>query len=150
MVIVKYHPKLHMKHTYHKKNGLGLTEVIVSMIIITVTWLALTDALVRINSFIPEMRHRVQAMYAAQEIIERWRRKNFTTMASQAAAKAIGSDSSNPCYNFGATYTVTVGAINNHRRTITVAIKWNERHFLLNKPMTEYYATDISDYYADN
>jgi Tfp pilus assembly protein PilV len=139
-----------MRYPNRAKKGLGLIEIIVSMLIITATWLMLSDALVRINSFIPEARHRTQAMYRAQEIIERWRRKSFSTahlLPAQTTPVAMTIDPNN---NIIGTYTVTVAYINNYRNKVTVNISWAESHLNQNKNITESYATDITNASAIN
>lgn len=151
------------------KSGFTIIEVLVSVAIIA-AFLPFAAGMINNSQLLASYsKHKIQAAYAAQQIIETQRQNTFITLAA-GGSKTIGpaavvldtkgnysntNCSSNPNLFCGtalitvtpAVYTTSAGvqttsAVVNH---FVVKINWVEQILKLQVPMTETYAEDIAN-----
>ena len=126
--------------------GFTLTEVVVSLFVLVMTWLAIVGGLVVSRYTATYSRHKIQAIYFAQRALEEQRRLPFVNIQSQAARNFVISPD-----NFAVNRTITVSSvtspigIDQHTKKVQVAVSWNEIFYNKLVPASEYLATDITD-----
>ena len=140
-------------------NGFTLVEVLVSMGLMLIFIPFVASMLTNNQLLASYSKHKIQAAYAAKQIIETQRQQAVLhgTIASQSAqvildTKCNYNNSANYFYGTAVTtvtpavYTSTSGATEPSNASIdhvVVKITWTEKVFNLKVPMTETYATDI-------
>lgn len=118
----------------------------VSLLLLTVVWLAAVEALIISSYTSSYSRHKIQAIYFAQRALEEQRRLYSINMPSQPEQSfTISPD------NFTIRRTITIttvnspGGISAHTKKVQIAVNWNEKFYSSNVPAAEYCATDITD-----
>ncbi len=140
-----------MNGIIHTEKGISLVEVLVSLALIVVLWLATSTTLLSGQFFTSYAQHKAQAVFVAQNIIEQQRRLVFANLASQASA-AVSLDSKGT-YGTGADdfmgnriVTVAVVPGNANLKTVQVEVNWQEQ--IANRgrvTMREYFTTSIAN-----
>lgn len=158
-----------MKKTDNKKGGFTLVEVLVSVAIMLIFLPFAASMLTNSQLLASYSKHKIQASYAAQQIIETQRQNPFINL-SPGQSQTIGpaavvldtkgnyantNCSTNPNLFCGtAVVTVTptvytnsfgVSTTSTMADHFTVQISWVEQILQLQVPMTETYAEDIAN-----
>ena len=130
-------------------NGLTLIEVIVSVALIVILFAAASSTLINSQLLSSIARHKLQAEYVSQQILEQQRRLPFSNIISLSAA-TVTLDTMGT-YNttiddFNGTAVITVTNIDTYRKKVQVEIDWPERLLTgAQVTMKEYYATTIAN-----
>ncbi len=139
-----------MRLTSNYRRGFSLTEAIVSILVLMILWLAAVNAMIVGKYSASYARHKVQAMYIAQQAIENLRKTPYSLMSSSGPA-AVSIDSKGTpdtsADNFNGTQTITVYSevAGTYFRRVVVKISWNEIFFGRTKQMNEYCGTYIAN-----
>ncbi len=137
-----------MKQVSRAKGGFTIAEVLISVSVIALVLVAFLGVLVISQEIASYSRHKVQAMYAAQRIVEEQRRLAFATLASQASA-AISIDTrgtfNTTADDFMGTRRITVTTLDTYRKRLAVEVDWIEHTFRGNVTMREFCTTDIAN-----
>ena len=137
-----------MKYLRSTKNGFSLTEVVMGTMLLAVVWVAAMGTLVISRSAVTYARHKVQAIYVAQRILEEQRRLPFPTIVSQPSSPVSidtkGTFDTNADDMLG-NRIITVTNLDTYRKRVSVEINWNERTPGTNLIMREYCTDDIAN-----
>ncbi|MBF0618702.1 MAG: type II secretion system protein [Candidatus Omnitrophica bacterium] len=135
-------------HTHkNAETGLTLVEALVSLAIVTVLLVTATEGILNSRFLGSYSRHQVQAMYAAQQILEQYRRQPFSTVSLNTSGPVIldfnGDFSNTGTYLYGTAF-ISVVNIDPDRDKINVEVDWQEKmQDNKNVTMKEYYSTII-------
>lgn len=135
-----------------KHDGFTLIEILVSIILIPLVWFAISISLSVNAMLISQSKHRAQAVFVAQQELDRLRTSDYTTLASVSNVN-VTIDTR------GTTTTGDdlIGKKNivvqletsplRHYRQVTATISWSEKilDILGTRTLTESLATIISD-----
>ncbi len=130
-----------MIQLFRSKSGLTLVEVLISIAIMLLLLTAATQTILNSQFLTSYSRHKAQAMYAAQQILEQQRQKSFSASSSQTTAPVILDANS----NFNGTAITTVTNLDAYRNHVDVEIDWQEQILAAKVTMKEYYSTNIAN-----
>lgn len=130
----------------HKASS--FVEVLVSMAIIIILVTAAASTILNSQFLASYSKHKIQAMYAAQHIIEQQRRLAFSNIVSQASTP-VTLDTKGT-YNTSAddflgNVILTVSSLDVNRKQLQVQINWQEQITTAKVTMREYYSTIIAN-----
>jgi len=146
------------------KSGFTIVEVLVSVGILLIFLPFAASMLTNSRLLASYSKHKIEAMYAAQQIIDTYRQNAFVTLAagqtsiigpSAVILDTKGNYNNNANYFYGTSvvtiapevYTNSAG-VKTTNTTVdhySVAINWYEQILKLKVPMTETYAEDIAN-----
>lgn len=129
------------------KAGYTLIEVLISIIMLAVVWIASVGIIVIGGSSGSRAKHRMQAVYQIQRTVEDLRKKPFVQIVGGTTSVSIdtkGTPDSTADDLFG-TQVVTVTTPDVHYKKVVVAVTWQEVMWGAAKSVTEYGGTYISD-----
>jgi len=135
------------------QKGFTLVEVLISLCIFLIVCLSFASALVTSMYLSSYMKHRVQAMYWAQRLLEEERRISFNNIVSLPTS-SISLDTKatfgNTADDFTGNRIITVTDVdtavtNMYRKHVQVEINWTERILGGNVKSQEYCSTDIAN-----
>jgi len=138
-----------MQNKLSLNHGLTLIEVMVSVVLIVVLLAAAASTIINSQLLSSLARHKTQAAYAGEQILEQQRRLTFSNIVSCPSA-AVTLDTAGT-YNttaddFLGAVTITVTPIDAHQKKVQVEIDWQERLLMgAQATMKEYFATTITD-----
>ena len=136
-----------MKNPIHARHGFTLIEVVVALLVLVLVWIAGVNAMVMSRHLASRAKHKVQALYAAQRILEEERRRAFSDLASKLTA-VISLDTkgtfSSTDDDFPANRVITVTALDAYRKRVQVEVNWTENIDGAQKTVREFCATDIA------
>ncbi len=130
-------------------NGKGFTlvEVMTAVLLLGLVWVAVPGSIVAYNYISSYSKHKAQAIYVAQRIIEEERRKLFVNMGG-SFWEAVTLDDKN---TFGTTADdymggadVTETPLDAYRMRVQVRVEWFERTPIGVVIKYEYCTADIS------
>lgn len=131
--------------------GFTLTEVVVSLSILLIIWLAAGSALIVSKYSASYARHKVQAIYSAQLAIENLR-KNVVFASMQNSNLPVRIDTrgtpDNAADDFNGRQVISVSDVagsGGYYKQVLVDMQWNELFFGRNKTMHEYCGTYIAN-----
>jgi Tfp pilus assembly protein PilV len=134
-----------------KSRGISLTEVLIGTLLLTLAWISAVSVIIVSKYSISCSRHKTQAMYVAQRILEEGRRWPFSDLSNGFRTSHTGPVSidtngtfANTNDDFMGNSVVTVSQLDAYRDKVTVEINWNERFDSANRTMREYFTTDIT------
>lgn len=132
--------------TMTSKRGSSFIEVLISIAVVLVFVAAAASTILNSQYFASYSKHKLQAMYVAQQIIEQERRLTFANLVS-IASTPVTLDTKGT-YNttaddFLGNVVVTVGVIDASRRSVQVQVNWQEQVNTTKVTMREYYQTTI-------
>jgi len=139
-----------MKMGSGSRRGFTLTEASISILILVILWLAAVNAMIVGKYTASYARHKMQAIYLAQQAIENLRKTPYSLMVSNGPI-AVSIDSKgtpdNAADNFNGTQTITVypEVVGTYYKRVAVKISWNEIFFGRAKQISEYCATHIAN-----
>ncbi|MEI7751026.1 MAG: prepilin-type N-terminal cleavage/methylation domain-containing protein [Candidatus Omnitrophota bacterium] len=142
-----------MEARMERQKGFTLVEVLISLCIFLVVCLSFASALVTSMYLSSYMKHRVQAMYWAQRILEEERRIPFNNIVSQPSSP-ISLDTRGTFTVTGDDFignriiTVTnvdMAVTNMYRKKVQVEVNWTERILGGNVQRQENCSTDIAN-----
>lgn len=134
-----------------KDGGFTVIEIIVSMILIPLIWLAISTALSVNTMLISEYKHRAQAVFVAQGILDTLRAGNYVDIVPvinqpitiDTRGTVVTTDDLLGNINV---LLVTSAAYYSHYKKVTVSVNWDENTVGAGvKNITETLATYISD-----
>lgn len=138
-----------MKIELRSRDGFTLTEVVISVLILVIIWLSAVDALIVGKYSASYAKHKVQAMYAAQQKIEELRKQPYPPSSSNSTVRIDTKGTpDNISDDFTGTQVVTisdVGGSGGYYKQVLVEIRWNEVLFGRNRTMREYCGTYIAN-----
>lgn len=131
-----------------QKRGISLVEVLVSIAIVLIFLLAAATTIINGQFLTSYAKHKLQATYAAQQILEQTRRLTFANIVSQASTP-ITLDTQGT-YNttaddFLGNVIITVISLDAYRKQVQVQINWKEQVLATKIDMREYYSTNIAN-----
>ena len=138
-----------MRNKLDLNSGFTLVEVIVSFALVVILLVAAASTVINSQLLSSLARHKVQAAYAGEQLLEQQRRVAFSNLAS-IPASAVTLDTAGT-YNtatddFNGTSTITVTPIDSYRKKVQVEIDWTERLLMgAQATMKEYFATTIAN-----
>ena len=137
-----------MRYGLRSQKGFTLVEVMISFSFLTVTLLSFYAILISNAYMTSYNRHKLQAAFAAQRILEEQRRATFANLVS-ANLGAVSVDTKGT-FNTTAddlmgAAVLTVTNLDIYRKRAQVEVNWPERSALGAVTMREYYATDIAN-----
>jgi len=131
-----------------QKKSFALLEIVISLILLVMIGELPLEGLVHISFLTSYAKHKVQAAYVAQRILEEQRRVPFPNLASQPSTPVtidtMGTFN-NPADDFLGNLIITVNNIDADRKRVRVEINWNEPTFGASWAGREYYTTDIAN-----
>ena len=125
------------------KSGIGLTlvEVLVSIGVVTLLVISAVQTILSSQYLTSYSRHKIQAMFAAQQILEQQRQKTFSAASSQTTVPVILDVNG----NFMGTAITTVTNLDAYRNQVKLEIDWQEQVLAAKMTMKEYYSTNIAN-----
>lgn len=138
-----------MKNIRNPENGLTLVECLISFTLVVIILTAAVSLIINGQTLSSLARHKTQAAYAAQQILEQQRRLAFPSIVSLASA-AVTLDT-NGTYNtsaddFTGKRIITVTNLDAYRKKLQVEINWLERLPMGGQvTIREFYATTIAN-----
>ena len=137
-----------MKNAHKLKKAFTLIETLVSLFLFVLVWMASATSLTVNMSLSSYSKHKVQAIYVAQRILEEERRQPFANLVSLPSA-SVSIDTmatfDTTADDFMGNRIITVTDIDTFRKRVLVEINWTERISGVTRVMREYYATDIAN-----
>lgn len=138
-----------MKDNPGTNKGLTFVEVLVSSMLIIIFLTGAAGIILNSQLLSGLARHKLQASYAAQQILEQQRRRAFSSIVSQGAAP-ITLDTKGTyaatADDFTGIVIITVTNISGSQKKVQVEIDWPERLFTGDQlTLKEYYATTITN-----
>ncbi len=129
------------------RSGLTLTEVVLSVALLTLVWLATVEVMVMSKIGSSLARHKVQSIHVMQRAIEDLRRKPFASIISATSTVSIDSRGTPDNYtdDFTGTQVVTVTSPSQYYKKVVVELRWNELLFGKTKTFREYLGTYIAN-----
>lgn len=138
-----------MKSIHNLDKGLTLVECLVSFVLAVIILTAVARVIISSQVLSSLARHKAQAAYVAQQILEQQRRLAFSSIASLPSA--VVTLDTNGTYNTSAddfigNRVITVTNIDTYQKKVQVEINWLER-VLTGGQITirEFYATTIAN-----
>ena len=132
-----------------KQSGFTLIEIIVSITLIPLLWFAIYTALSVNTMLTTQAKHRAQAVFTAQQNLDRMRTVSYATLPAVTAHQAVTIDNRGTAAagdDLTGTIASLVAPVNAHCRQVIVTVNWNERVLGAgNRAMSESLATIISD-----
>jgi len=131
------------------QEGFSLTEVVFSLVIFLMIWLPTVSGIVASVYLSSYMKHKVQAMYWAQENMEEQRRsptkgsRTSTVPLDTQGTIADGTFDVGKNKYFKATGTITIENLDAHQQRVRGKIEWDEKILGGKITVREYYTTDI-------
>ncbi len=129
-------------------NGFTLVEALTSILILALVWVAVAGSIISYKYIASYSKHKVQAVFVAQRILEEKRRQTFSTLANQNYG-AVSIDTRGT-FNTSAddlmgTAAVTVTNIDTYRKKVLVQVSWQEKSPIGVVTKSEFCATDIAN-----
>lgn len=130
------------------RKGLTLFEVIIAAVIVVILVVAGAGTLLSSQTLSAFARHKLQAAYAAGQILEQERRRDFSSIVNRTMAVTLDTKGT---YNTAAddltgSANITVVNIDSERKKVQVGVSWAERVLTgRNVTVREFYATTIAD-----
>ena len=124
-----------------------LTEVVISLALLLIIWLATVEVLITSRISSSMARHKAQAMYVMQRTIEDLKKQPFANIAGSTTTVSIDTKGTPDNYSddFKGTQIVTVTSPSTYYKQIIVELRWNEVFFGKTKIMKEYLGTYIAN-----
>lgn len=130
------------------ESGFTLVEVMTSVLLLTMILVTFLGALLVCRYLGSYSKHKVQAIYTAQRIIEEQRRRPFLNLLSQpygpVSIDTRGTFNSSADDYMGNAF-ITVTNIDAYRKRVQVEVNWQERTVLGTVTKKEYCATNIAN-----
>ena len=128
--------------------GSTLVEVIVSVAIVVIFLTAAASTILNSQFLASYSKHKLQAMYAAQQIIEQERRLSYANIIS-VASTPVTLDTKGT-YNttaddFLGNVIITVSSVDVYHKQVQIQINWQEQITSAKATLREYYSTNIAD-----
>lgn len=136
-----------MKRFFSPK-GTSLVEVLISIAIVAIFLVAAANTILNSQFLASYSKHKLQAMYAAQQIIEQERRLTYANLIS-VASTPVTLDTKGT-YNttaddFLGNVIITVTILDVYHKQVQVQINWQEQVMSGKLTMREYYSTNIAN-----
>jgi len=131
------------------KKGFTLTELMVSVLILTMVITAFLGSLNAYRFITSYSRHKIQAIYWAQRIMEEQRRITWSSLVSSpyvlnGAPYPVPLDIPNGRYSL-VPPVITVTGLDPHRKRVQVEVDWTEWTPIGTRTMKEFCTTDIAN-----
>lgn len=137
-----------IKGARNLQNGLTLVEVLVSVTLIVVLLTAAASTILNSQFLSSYAKHKIQAAYVGQQILEQERRLGLSGISSQPSA-AVTLDTKGTygttSDDFLGNRVITVTAIDAYRKMVQVEINWLEQFGAGKITMREYFKATLSD-----
>lgn len=128
--------------------GTTLIEILVSTVICVITVTAAASTILSSQFLASYSKHRLEAMFVAQQIIEQERRLSYANLVSVPSAQVVldnNGNLNNPNGDFMGNAVITVTTLDVYRKQVQVQVNWLERVLGGTMTMREYYSTDIAN-----
>jgi len=128
-----------------KKKGFTLVEALISIMLLTIAWVATVEVAIIGVTMGSIARHKIQAIYVIQRAVEDLHRKPFSQITNSTATVSIDTRGTpdNTADDLMGTQTVTVTNTSTYYKKVVVGVSWNERLRSITKAMAEYGGTYI-------
>ena len=137
-----------MSYRSGMSKGFTLVEVLISVGILALVWVSAVGIMVVGNYAASHAKHKAQAIYIAQRILEEERRQPFSSIVSLTSAP-VSIDTkgtfSTTTDDFTGNRVVTVTSLDTYRKRVLVEVNWSERTNGVNITKREYCSTDIAN-----
>ena len=123
------------------KDGVTLIDILVSILLLSTLVIAAAATILNCLFLASYSRHKIQAMFVAQQIMEQQRRQVFSTIPFQTTTSVTLDNNSGG--SFLGTAIVTLVNLDIYRNQINVEIDWPEQVLTGKITIKEYYSTNI-------
>lgn len=142
-----------MKGVHNLQSGLTLVEVLVSILLIVILLTAAATTILNSQFLSSYSKHKIQAAYVAQQILEQERRLGLAGMSSQPSA-VVTLDTKGTygttADDFLGNRVITVTSGGAFRKMVQVEVNWQERFGTGKVTMREYFTSTFTDESALN
>ncbi len=133
---------------FQGNKGVSLVEILVSVGILVIFLTAAIMTILNSQFLASYSKHKLQAMYAAEQILEQERRLTYTNLVS-VASTAVTLDTKGT-YNttaddFLGNVVITVTVVDVYHKQVQIQINWQEQLTSGKVTMREYYSTNIAN-----
>ena len=130
------------------QRGSSLVEVLISIAIVAIFLVAASSTILNSQFLASYSKHKLQAMYAAEQILEQERRLTYGNLVS-VVSTPVTLDTKGT-YNttaddFLGNAVITVIVLGTYSKQVQVQINWQEQVTSGKLTMKEYYSTDIAN-----
>jgi len=137
-----------MNKLLYLKKASTLIEVLVSVAVVLIFIVAAVTSLLNSQFLASISKHKLQAMYVAQQILEQERRLSFANITTQPSLPVTLD--TNGTYNttaddFLGNRIITVINLDAYRKGVQLQINWKEQVLANKVTMAEYYSTNITN-----
>ena len=135
-----------LSRSHHR--GFTLTEVLVSFFTLTTVWLCVLGAAVSNRKVTSYSKHKISAIYLAQQKIEELRKVGYPPTAVPAPGELVYLDdmaTTDAADDIIGHRIVTVTALDAYRTRVQIEVNWNEPSLGTIGTRSEYCATVISN-----
>lgn len=128
-----------------KRKGLTLIEVLISMLLLTIAWIAVVEVAIIGVTMGSIARHKIQATYVIQRAMEDLHRRPFPLITGAVTTVSIDTKGTpdNAADDLLGTQTITVTNTSPYYKKIIVEVSWSERLQMINRVMSERAGTYI-------
>ena len=139
-----------MKLIRKSKKGFTLMEVVISIFLLAIVWLAAVNIIVISRAAGAFARHKTQAIYVMQQAIENLRKQPFPANSTTTTTVSIDTNGTpdSTADDITGTQTVTVADANpsnTYYKQVSITITWNESFYGKQKQVKECSATYIAN-----
>ncbi len=112
----------------HHKSGFTLTEVVVSLALLVIVWVAVVSVIHISKMSGVRAKHKAQATLVMQRAVEDLRKKPFATIAGSTSTVSIDTKGTPDNYSddLTGTQTITVTSPSTYYKKVVVTLSWNE------------------------
>ena len=137
-----------MTHFSRNSNGFTLVETMTAVLVLTLVWVSVPGSFVSYKYISNDSKHKIQARYVAQRILEEKRRQSFSSLVTGSYG-TVSIDTkgtfSSSADDLTGSASVTVTSLDTYRKRVQVAVQWQEKTPVGVVTKIEYYTTDIAN-----
>ena len=137
-----------MKQLFKSSKGFTLVEVLTSILLLLIVWTVSLNSMLNYKHIDSFAKHKIEATYVAQRILEEERRLAFANIVSRNYG-AVSVDTrgtfNSAADDFLGTAKVTVTDLDVYRKRVQVEVSWSELSPIGTVIKREYCTTDIAN-----
>ena len=136
-----------MKRILKSQRGASLVEILVSIGIVMLFLAAAASTILNSQFLASYSRHKIQAMYVAQQLVEQQRRYLWASIISVASTPVTldTQGTGSAADDFMGNSVITVSTLDAFRKSVQVEINWREHVLNGNITIREFYTTNIAN-----
>ena len=137
-----------MKQLFRSSSGFTLVEVLTSILLLLIVWTVSLNSMVNYKHIDSFAKHKIEAAYVAQRILEEQRRQPFANLVTRnygpVSIDTRGTFNSSADDLIGVA-KITVTILDAYRKRVQIEVSWPELSAIGTVTKKEYYATDIAN-----